>query len=131
MVKKAGQLTPAFNRDLENFNKLKDDIYEFEVRRNRNILHHRKFWAILSLVCANSSKWNNPEQLLIALKIKLGYVNIVPGFDGTEIIQAGSIRFEVMDQDKFDKFYNTSLSILANEIGCTIDELERNSGEYL
>ena len=131
MVKNNGTLTPAYNRDRENFAKLKNDIYEFSVKRNRYLPHHRKFWAILSCVCANSEKWQIPEQLLVALKIKLGYFNVVPGFDGTEITHAGSIAFDKMDQDSFDRFYAAALPILAAEIGVTVEELESNSTDYM
>ena len=131
LVKSGERLTPAYNRDRENYGKLKDGVYEFSVRRDRYLPHHRKFWAILSLVCANSDKWQIPEQLLVALKMKLGYFNVVPGFDGTEIIHAGSIRFEAMDQDTFDRFYAAALPILAAEIGVTVADLEANHGEYL
>ena len=125
LMKHNGSLSPAYNRDRENIGKLKDgEVYEFEVKRNRNLLHHRKFWAVLSAVCANSEKWDTPEQLLVALKMKLGYFNVVPGFDGTEIMHTGSIRFEAMDEDKFTRFYNASLPILAAEIGVTVPELE-------
>jgi hypothetical protein len=130
-VKHGASLTPAYNRDRDNYAKLKDDVYEFEIRRNRNLLHHRKFWAILSLVCANSEKWKQPEQLLVALKYKLGYYAIIPGLDGTEIMHAGSIEFSKMDQDKFSAFYAAALPLLAAEIGCTVAELENNIGEYL
>jgi hypothetical protein len=130
-VKHGSSLTPAYNRDRDNFTKLKDDTYEFEIKRNRNLLHHRKFWAILTMVCANSDKWKTPEALLIALKIKLGYFNIIPGFDGIEIIHAGSIRFEAMDQDKFSKFYDAALPLCASELGVAVELIEQNMGEYL
>lgn len=131
IVKHGEKLTPAYNQDRANMVKLKDGIYTFSVRRDRFLPHHRKFWAILSMVCANSDKWEVPEQLLVALKIKLGYFNVVPGFDGSEIVHAGSIRFESMDQDKFSRFYEAALPILAAEIGVTVADLENNHGEYL
>lgn len=129
-VKRGAALTPAYNRDRDNYAKLKDDVYEFEVRRNRNLLHHRKFWAVLSLVVANSEKWLSAEELLVALKIKLGYFNVIHGFDG-DLVHAGSIRFEVMDQESFSKFYDACLPLLAAELDCTVAELENNMGEYL
>jgi hypothetical protein len=131
LVKNGDKLTPAYLKDKENFCKLKNDIYVFEIKRDRHLTHHRKFWAILSCVCANSEKWQIPEQLLVALKIKLGYFNIVPGFDGTEITHAGSIAFEKMDQDSFGRFYDTALPVLAEEIGVTVEELESNSLEHM
>lgn len=131
LVKSSNRLTPAYNRDKDNLGKLKDGIYEFSVRRDRFLPHHRKFWAILACVCANCDKWQIPEQLLIALKIKLGYFNVVPGIDGAEIIAPGSIRFESMDQDSFERFYSAALPILADVLGCTVEELENNAGEYM
>lgn len=130
LMKSGLRLTPLYRRDHDALGKLKDGEYVFEVKRDRNLLHHRKFWALLSLVVANGEKWTSPEELLIALKIKLGYFNVIHGFDG-DIVHAGSIRFEVMDQEAFGKFYDACLPVLAAELECTVDELELNAGDYL
>mgnify|MGYP007100160928 CR=1 FL=1 len=131
MVKQDNRLTPLHDRDRDNIRKLKNNaVYEFEVKQNRNLMHHRKFWAVLACVCANSERWTSPERLLLALKIKLGYFECVPGFDGTEIVSPSSISFSDMDQDKFSSFYSAALPILAAEIGVTVEQLEQNSGDY-
>lgn len=131
MVKRAESLTPAYNKDKESFLKLKNDIYVFEVKRDRFLPHHRKYFAILNLVVHNSEKWGSVEELLTALKRHLGYSKKMVGIDGVEFESYGSIRFEVMGQDEFERFYAASLPILAAEIGCTVDDLENNNGEYM
>jgi len=130
--KERNKFTPLHDQDLQNLRKLPDNnIYTCEIKKARNLLHHRKFFAILKVVVENSEKWNNTEALLTALKIHLGYTNIVTMFDGSEVLQAGSIRFEVMDQDQFNKFYEASVKLLADELGVSVQELEDNHGEYL
>ena len=131
LVKRGPSLTPAYNRDREALLKLRDDIYTFDVRRNRFLPHHRKFFAILSLVVANSEKWSGVEELIIALKKHLGYSKMVTGIDGVEFEAVGSIRFEVMDQDTFSRFYSAALPVLADEIGCTVADLDNNYGEWM
>ena len=132
MVRSDNCLMPAYGSDKDKFNKLKEgSAVQVEIKRHRNLLHHRKFFAILKLVCDNSDKWEVPEQLLIALKIELGYVNIVKGLDGVDIVAPGSIRFETMDQDKFSEFYEPAVKILADEIKVSIQEIEEMHLNYL
>ena len=130
-VKHGPSLTPAYNRDRDNYAKLKDDVYEFEVKKARNLKHTRKYWAILGLVVANSEKWRDEEDLHMAIKRHLGYKRVVMGLDGMEFEQVGSIRHEVMDEFFFSKFYDAALPALAALIGVTVAELENNMGEYL
>lgn len=132
MQRKNNSLVPVYDSDLNKIMKIKEGkTVSAEIKQQRNLLHHRKFFAILNLVCDNSDKWERPEQLLIALKIKMGYVNIVPDFNGGEIIAPGSIRFEVMSQDKFSEFYDVAMRILAKEIGVSVADLEENHINYL
>lgn len=127
LIKTDEGLRPVHNKDQERISKLKFGTpYLFEIKRPRRLLHHRKFWAILNLVSNNSNGRWTPEKLLIALKIKLGYYNIFQGFDDREIIHTGSIRFEVMDQDTFERFYDLSLPVLADEAKCSVADLEDN-----
>jgi hypothetical protein len=114
---------------MDAMTKLKDDEpVLFTAKRHRNLMHHRKFFAVLKMVCDNCERWESPEQLLIALKVKLGYVNLITGLDGETIVSPGSIRFEVMDQDSFEKLYEASLPICAEQMGVSVSDIENYMG---
>ena len=131
ILKHKHRIEPLYPSDVQAFIKLPDGEYQIDIKQVRNLKHHRKFFAILTLVCANSEKWDIPEQVLAALKIKLGYYNWVTGFDGEMHAIPGSINFGKMDQAAFIKFYDAALPLLAKEIGITADELETNYKDYM
>jgi hypothetical protein len=49
-----------------------------EARRPRNILHHRKLFALLNLVVDNTDRYPDVETLLFALKIATGHCEVFP-----------------------------------------------------
>ena len=132
LVRSGDILRPAFKSDADAMAKLKDgEAVLFTAKRHRNLMHHRKFFAVLKMVCDNCERWETPEQLLIALKVKLGYVNLITGLEGETIVSPGSIRFEVMDQDSFEKLYDASLPICAEQLGVTVADIEKNYMGYM
>jgi hypothetical protein len=132
LVRSGNIFKPAFKSDASEMAKLKEDEpVLFTAKRHRNLMHHRKFFAVLKMVCDNCERWESPEQLLIALKVKLGYVNMITGLDGESIVAPGSIRFEVMDQDSFSRLYDAALPICAEQIGVTVADIEKNYLEYM
>ncbi len=87
----------------------------------RNILFHRKFFALLGLTVANlpeqlaaSMHIYNIETLLAALKIDLGYFDTVE-VAGRYIARLRSISFAKMSQEQFERFYDQAVTdILSN-----------------
>lgn len=76
----------------------------------RNGPHHRKFFALLSLVSENSETYNTTEKALIAVKLAAGYFD--PAIDprtGEIIPIPKSISFDAMDQDTFETFYSAAI----------------------
>lgn len=76
----------------------------------RNGPHHRKMFALLSLVAENSETYNTTEKALIAVKLAAGYFD--PAIDprtGEIIPIPKSISFDAMDQDAFEAFYSAAI----------------------
>lgn len=76
----------------------------------RNGPHHRKMFALLSLVAENSETYNTTEKALVAVKLAAGYFD--PHINPTtgEIIPVvHSIAYDAMDQDAFERFYSAAL----------------------
>lgn len=81
-----------------------------EWARPRNGPHHRKLFALLSLVAENSETYDTTEKALVAVKLVSGYCD--PFIDPTtgELMQIPqSVSFDAMDQDAFDKFYSAAI----------------------
>lgn len=76
----------------------------------RNGPHHRKMFALLSLVAENSETYNTTEKALVAVKLAAGYFD--PHIDpktGEVVPIPQSISFDAMAQEDFDKFYSAAL----------------------
>lgn len=93
------------------------------IRRPRNVAHHRLFWALLTVVCDNSDDWNDPEELLSALKLATGHTEPRMTIDGNMYLAPRSINFAAMDQEAFKRFYNRCTYILAAKLGIDADSL--------
>lgn len=79
-----------------------------DVKRPRNVNHHRLFFSLLS-IChdqVDHAKWPTRENLLDTVKIALGITEPLVMLDGTVVARPGSISFASMDQDAFAAFFN-------------------------
>lgn len=76
----------------------------------RNGPHHRKMFALLSLVAENSETYNTTEKALIAVKLAAGHFD--PAVDprtGEIVPVVKSISYDAMPQEEFEVFYSAAL----------------------
>lgn len=104
------------------------EIVECEIKRRRNIKHHRKYWALISIVHQNidGDRYPSVEDLHAAIKIAAGLRTRIELPDGTIGFIPGSIKFHRMSQDDFSKFYERVCDLIAKHFlpGVTSAELE-------
>ena len=86
------------------------------ITRPRSSKQHRFFWALIQKICENHDKYRKPEQLLLWLKIRLGYVEEVRFHDDKIWWVAQSISFNAMDQEEFRKFFHAALDVIVEEV---------------
>jgi hypothetical protein len=83
------------------------DIYEVNVKRPRNLLHHRKLMAIIEYMVAIGTVANKQRGIEL-MKIIAGHF-VSYEHDGHKVIVFGSIAFDNMQQSEFEQFYNDCL----------------------
>ena len=113
--KKLGALVPADGAAITVLSKVRhgEDV-QVEIKRPRNIRHHRKFFALVNLVFENQEHYASVEDLLAALKSAVGHCTLIDARDGgTRIAVPKSISFAKMDQAEFDAFYEKCLDVVA------------------
>lgn len=97
-------------RDFHARTKL-EKVVELKGRRPRNPAHHRKLFALLSIVADNSDDFASAEDVLIGLKAALGHGRWVKPKGATrELFIPDSINFENMSQDEFEPFYDLAIA---------------------
>jgi len=104
---------------------LKDVNIAFCESSERILKHHKKLFAIMKIFLDNFDVDMTIEELLIYLKIKVGYYKEII-IKGQKIIVPKSINFFEMSQQEFEIFYDLTVKIMANALGITRQELENN-----
>jgi hypothetical protein len=89
-------------------------IVEVEIKRPRNLLHHRKWWALLQIVADNMTGVT-AEQLNQVIKIRTGHVDVIKTKKGI-IELPKSISFAAMDQTAFEAFFDKAVAFICSEI---------------
>lgn len=93
-----------------------------EWSRPRNGPHHRKMFALLTLVAENSEVYDTTEKALIAVKLAAGYYDpAIHPCTGEIVPILHSISFDKMEQDVFDKFYSAAIDGVLQVILPTMD----------
>ena len=103
------------------------------IRRPRNPKHHRKLWALLSVVFENQTAFATVEDLLNAIKLATGLFDTGKTVDGVPYVVPQSISFASMDQNRFEQWYEKALDVIMTKIVPLIDrrDLESRINEIL
>lgn len=107
-------------------------VLRVEWTRARNLRHHRLFFALLNTVFEAQEKYLTQEDLLDAIKIRMGYY-FTRREDGQTVFLPRSISFSDMDQDAFDRFYRGAVRVILEDIlpGVASRDLERRVHDLL
>lgn len=129
-TKSLGSLRPLDEAGEEALRKLGyGEIVFVEVKRPRNVKHHRMYWALLTLVHENmdGDRYPTVEDLHAAVKIAAGLRTRIELPNGEVGFVPGSIAFHKMDQTAFSTFYDRVCDLIAKHFmpGVTSAELKR------
>lgn len=107
--KHLGSLRPTDEAGQDALRKIGNgELVTVEVRKSRNIRHHRMFWALMTIVHDNMdhSRYPTVEDLTSAVKIAAGLRTRIELPNGEVGFIPGSIAFHRMDQIAFGAFYD-------------------------
>jgi len=112
------KFTCAYDSDLEKLKKIKpNEPIECTITKKRNIMFHRKFFALLNMVYQNQERYNNIDHLRKDLTIEAGYYTERPNLEGEAIKEADSISFAKMDDHTFQEYYNRVIDVIVRYFG--------------
>lgn len=86
-----------------------------EVKRPRNLRHHRLFWGLMGLIWQNQEYYRSPEHVCAAFKIAVGHIDVIKTKRG-EVAIPKSISFAKMDQVEFNHFFERALEFAVSEV---------------
>ncbi len=127
LIKKDNAYFPYYDSDREAFRKHKNNVvYLAEIKQPRNLKHHKKYWALCTLVYENSEGFTGTENVSDWLKLKVGDVDYIEVTEERTCVKPRSINFESMDQEEFSKFWDRVLPFVCERLGCTNQEINEN-----
>jgi len=126
--KHLGSLRPTDSAGEDALRKIGNgEVVSIELKRPRNVKHHRLFWALMTIVHENMDEARYPtvEDLVAAIKIAAGLRTRIVLPSGDVGFIPGSIAFHKMDQAAFSDFYDRVCDLIAKHFlpGVTSDQL--------
>lgn len=107
------KFTLAFNSDYEKAKKLKvGDFLECEIKKKRNYMFHKKYFALVNMVFENQSLYTHIDHLRNDLTIEAGFYEEAMNFEDKVIKHAKSINFSNMDEIEFSELYNRTIDVI-------------------
>lgn len=95
----------------------------------RNGPHHRKMFALLSLVAENSEIYNTTEKALNAVKLAAAYYDpFIDPRTGEIIPLVKSISYDAMPQEEFEVFYSAAID---GVLQCILPTMSRETADRL
>ncbi|RAU21100.1 hypothetical protein CU669_15210 [Paramagnetospirillum kuznetsovii] len=115
-IKTLGGLRPANQDAAEILSRYKvGDMVTAEVKKPRNLAHHRLYWELCRIVAANMPGDHSAEIVSDVIKIRAGHCAVVATVKG-EVFSPKSISFATMDQHQFREFFDRALAVVVNDI---------------
>lgn len=130
-TKKINSLVPASSEAEELLKKLKlNTLVTVEIKKSRNLKNHRRYFSLLKLVINNQEQYDNTEELLIAIKLRLKMYDVKVGLTGKPFPLLHSINFSKMGELEFKSFFDKTLNLMRELLGSTTREIENELINY-
>ena len=127
LLNTAHGLVPLYDDDFEEKKKLKiGETYKSKIVRPRNIFFHKKTMALFKIGCDNSKSVTMPfNSYRKYATIKAGYANVYQTPKGL-FVEAESLAFDSMDEDRFQDVYNHVLTFIILDTGADKEFIEQH-----
>jgi hypothetical protein len=125
-------LKPCYDSDYESYIKIPlNEQFEIEYKKVRNILFHRKYFALLKLAFENQSDYRLMNDLRRDLTITAGfYTEVVNKVTGEVYTLANSISFAKMDNVEFNDLYEKTKDVISKWLGISNENIETEIQQY-
>lgn len=99
------------------------EVITAEIKKQRNIKHHRKFMALCQVVAEYHPVFDNTDKAMVAIKVVAGHCEWQPNpLTGELMPVPKSISFASMDQLAFDQFYQNAVQGVLSHVLPQLDE---------
>jgi len=132
VIKTQTGLKPAYDSDYEVYSKIPlNEVFEIEYKKPRNLLFHRKYFALIKLAFENQTDYRNLNDLRRDISIVAGYYDeVVNKVTGEVYKMPKSISFAQMDEIEFSELYEKTKDVICKWLGVTNESIEEEIYQY-
>ena len=121
----------AYNSDYDKAKKMKaGTLYECDVKKKRNYMFHKKYFALINMVFDNQEIYSNIDHLREGITIEAGYYDYVLNFHGEHDKKVQSINFSSMDEFEFNELYSATIDVIIKYFHFKKDDILENIEQY-
>lgn len=125
LVRQLGALRPADAAAEEAIADIPNgEVIKAVITRPRNIVFHRKFFALLKVLFPHQTYYPTLTKFRKAVQIALGYCQETKLPSGKIMVEADSIAFHKMDEAEFDAFMQRFFELASTRILPGIDKAD-------
>jgi len=118
--------TPDSHEAQELWGKTKPgQLVTMEVKRERNLQWHKKFFALLHIGHDNQERYTDFEDYKFAMKVATGWCTELIRSNGELMYRPKSYAFNSMSQQDFEAVYNKTIDVTLKIIPMEKADLER------
>jgi len=135
LIKRDGALVPVYPSDVEAVKKMRPNVIKSAViTEPRNPEFHKKMFAICrdtlrSIPAGHIWEGKSPHAFLKAVMFELGFVDFSMNINGEIRLDVQSVAFDNMDNIEFAEVFKKVVTVCANILGCSYDDLNKRSKE--
>lgn len=128
-----GKLIPCSDKSIDKVFKIKSgDIVLMDYKSKRNVMFHRKGFALLNLIFENQDKYDNLESMRKEFLLKAGHYDIHVTLKGVPLYIPKSMSFAEMDELEFAEIFSKFIDIaLKHFVTMEKQELEEAILRYI
>lgn len=118
LIKTSNGLIPYTDEDADDYRRVGiGDILKAKALDERNVLHHRKFFALINVVFDNMPEqydrhFPTRDDLRHELIKRAGFYNEYTDLKGKKQFRAESMSFDNMSQKRFEELYDRVLDVV-------------------
>ena len=118
-----GYFLPMYNSDREVADKIHPgEELKCKVTRPRNVLFHKKYFALLNLGYENQEQYDNFEDYREVTIMKAGFYRRIVTDKGV-LFKAHSISFSGMDGMEFEDLYSKTIDVIAKQLDISNEQV--------
>lgn len=120
------EIIPADDESIEVLKKFNvGSVFKAEYWKDREYWRHKRIFKLAKLITDNSERFTSPYQLIKAVQLDIGSVDMVKNIRGEVIQYPKSLKFNKMDDVEFDQLYKDFRYVIESNLHILLPRMSK------